>query len=116
VFATRYSYHHGHFDGIEREFRGFGRVEQFDTERYDPFAVAPDKVLYQPPVKTVTWFHTGAVIDRERVLSAYAHEYFPAWLQARHPDVPDLTGGYEEYPLPEPDFTSADLDAEEWRE
>ena len=31
-FVTRYAYHHGHFDGEEREFRGFGMVEQWDTE------------------------------------------------------------------------------------
>src|SRR5690606_6750872 len=33
-FVTRYSYHHGYFDGIEREFRGFGLVEQWDTEEF----------------------------------------------------------------------------------
>ena len=32
--VTRYAYHHGYFDGIEREFRGFGMVEQWDTEEY----------------------------------------------------------------------------------
>ena len=37
-FVTRYAYHHGYFDGHEREFRGFGLVEQFDTEA---FAAAP---------------------------------------------------------------------------
>ena len=31
-FVTRYAYHHGFYDGVEREFRGFGMVEQFDTE------------------------------------------------------------------------------------
>ena len=31
-FVTRYAYHHGFFDGIEREFRGFGMIEQWDTE------------------------------------------------------------------------------------
>ena len=31
-FVTRYAYHHGYFDGVEREFRGFGMVEQTDTE------------------------------------------------------------------------------------
>lgn len=31
-FVTRYAYHHGYFDGKEREFRGFGMVEQWDTE------------------------------------------------------------------------------------
>jgi len=28
-FVTRYAYHHGYFDGEEREFRGFGMVEQW---------------------------------------------------------------------------------------
>ena len=68
TFATTYSYHHGYFDGVEREFRGFGRVEQVDVESYGTFAAAntgspyvtPDHTLYQPPVKTITWFHTGA--------------------------------------------------------
>ncbi len=27
-----YRYHHGYWDGVEREFRGFAMVEQFDTE------------------------------------------------------------------------------------
>src|SRR5262249_27733427 len=31
-FITRYAYHHGYFDGEEREFRGFGMVDQWDTE------------------------------------------------------------------------------------
>ena len=31
-FVSRYAYHHGYFDGEEREFRGFGMVEQWDTE------------------------------------------------------------------------------------
>ena len=33
-FVTRYAYHHGYFDGPEREFRGFGMVEKFDTEAF----------------------------------------------------------------------------------
>ena len=43
--------------------------------------ITDDKTLYQPPVKTVTWFHTGALLDRERILSQFAHEYFPAGLR-----------------------------------
>ena len=31
-FVARYAYHHGFFDGIDREFRGFGMTEQWDTE------------------------------------------------------------------------------------
>ena len=34
LFVTRYAYHHGYYDGVEREFRGFGRVDQWDTEEF----------------------------------------------------------------------------------
>src|SRR5271170_803018 len=33
-FVSSYTYHHGFFDGLEREFRGFGMVEQLDTEDF----------------------------------------------------------------------------------
>ncbi len=83
-FATTYSYHHGYFDGIEREFRGFGRVEQLDVETFGISAAANagspyvtnEQELYQPPVKTITWFHTGAAIDRGRIISQFEREYF----------------------------------------
>jgi RHS repeat-associated protein len=32
--TTEYRYHHGYWDGVEREFRGFGMVEQFDSEGF----------------------------------------------------------------------------------
>jgi hypothetical protein len=35
--ATEYSYHHGYWDGAEREFRGFGRVDQRDTELFTDY-------------------------------------------------------------------------------
>ena len=35
--TTEYTYHHGYWDGAEREFRGFGMVEQFDTEVIDEY-------------------------------------------------------------------------------
>ncbi|HEU5032975.1 MAG TPA: SpvB/TcaC N-terminal domain-containing protein [Spirillospora sp.] len=57
-FVTRYAYHHGHFDGDEREFRGFGMVEQTDTE--EPAADDADPAAHCPPVLTKTWFHTGS--------------------------------------------------------
>jgi RHS repeat-associated protein len=121
TFSSTYSYHHGHFDGIEREFRGFGRVEQVDVESYGEFeqgnAASPyitdDKTLYQPPVKTVTWYHTGAFLDRERILSHFEHEYFPRWLEERHPG---LNVAFQENPLPQPDLEAENLSAEEWRE
>jgi RHS repeat-associated protein len=66
-FVTRYAYHHGYFDGEEREFRGFGMVEQWDTESFaslstsDAFPVGDNVSLvsHVPPVHTKTWFHTG---------------------------------------------------------
>ena len=83
-FATRYAYHHGHFDGEEREFRGFGMVEQWDTEQLTALgatnSLAPiggegwgdgatniDAASHVPPVHTKTWFHTGVYLGRDHV-------------------------------------------------
>ncbi|MGH8586200.1 MAG: toxin TcdB middle/N-terminal domain-containing protein, partial [Gammaproteobacteria bacterium] len=123
-FVSTYSYHHGYFDGIEREFRGFGRVEQVDVESYGKFEqgntaspyITDDKTLYQPPVKTVSWFHTGASVEWGRVLATFEHEYFPRSFEARRPDSVDVLGGFQENALPEPDLTPTNLDAEEWRQ
>ena len=56
----------------EREFRGFGMVEQLDTEEFTalsaeitfPAADNVDAASHVPPVYTKTWFHTGAFVDR----------------------------------------------------
>jgi RHS repeat-associated protein len=78
-FVTRYAYHHGYFDGVEREFRGFGMVEQFDTEEFA--ALNPDQELsptnidassHVPPVLTRTWFHTGVHVGRDRISNFFA--------------------------------------------
>src|SRR5690606_29983782 len=79
-FVTRYSYHHGYFDGIEREFRGFGLVEQWDTEEFatlserDAFPAGDniDESSHVPPVYTKSWFHTGVYLSRERVSNFFA--------------------------------------------
>jgi RHS repeat-associated protein len=122
-FASTYSYHHGYFDGVEREFRGFGRVDQIDVETFDKFAagnssspyITDDQTLYQPPVKTVTWFHTGAAIDRTKILSQFRDEYFPRWFEALSPGQQNVLGPFRENELPDPDFES-EPDSEEWRE
>ncbi|MCO6432696.1 MAG: hypothetical protein J5I87_00145, partial [Nitrosomonas nitrosa] len=110
-FTTRYSYHHGYFDGHEREFRGFGRVEQVDTEHYGKFTagntaspyITNNHELYQPPIKTITWFHTGAFLSRERILSQFQQEYF-------------RSDRFTENTLPEPDLIAQNLSVDEWRE
>ena len=38
--TTLYQYHHGYWDGGEREFRGFGRVEQIDSEDFELYNAA----------------------------------------------------------------------------
>jgi hypothetical protein len=79
-FVTRFAYHHGYFDGVEREFRGFGMVEQFDTEEFATLnedqqlspATNIDASSHVPPVLTRTWFHTGIYFDRKRVSNFFA--------------------------------------------
>ncbi len=80
-FATRYTYHHGYFDGIEREFRGFGRVEQMDTEEFGVLveggpATNLERAFHVPPVLTKTWFHTGAYLAGARISRHLEHEYY----------------------------------------
>ena len=85
-FVTRYAYHHGYFDGIEREFRGFGMVEQCDTEEFAALNVSGDfpigvnisEASYVPPVLTKTWYHTGAYLQGERISHQLIHEYYGA--------------------------------------
>jgi RHS repeat-associated protein len=69
--TTEYSYHHGYWDGGEREFRGFGRVDQRDTEVFDRYhreALQGEREFaevahehFSPPTEARTWFHLGPV-------------------------------------------------------
>jgi hypothetical protein len=83
TFSQRYSYHHGYFDAVEREFRGFGMVEHWDTEQFEsltgPFdAVNQAKIFHVPPTYTKSWFHLGTFMDHEKLSRAYAKDYFGA--------------------------------------
>ena len=99
-FVTRYAYHHGYFDGVEREFRGFGMVEQFDTEEFAALSQSGsfptgdniDAASHVPPVHTKTWFHTGVYLGRDRVSN-----FFAGLLNAT-----DLDEYYREPGLPNP--------------
>jgi RHS repeat-associated protein len=84
-FVTRYRYHHGFFDGIEREFHGFGMVEQWDTEQFAILTAEGtlseetanlDNTSHVPPVHTRTWFHTGPYLDREHISLQFENEYY----------------------------------------
>ncbi|MBA2748696.1 MAG: toxin [Tatlockia sp.] len=83
-FVTRYAYHHGFYDGVEREFRGFGMVERWDSEEFSAFnknRVLPpgnnwDESSHVPPTLTKTWFHTGAYFEDASISKQFEHEYY----------------------------------------
>lgn len=84
--VTRYSYHQGFYDGVEREFRGFGFVEQQDTESFTALSVSDrfpqgdniDAATHVPPVLVKTWFHTGAFREGDEISRQFALGYFGA--------------------------------------
>jgi RHS repeat-associated protein len=86
--VTTFQYHHGFYDGVEREFRGFGRVEQLDSESVKDLAGKGgyprglDETLHIPTRVTKTWFHTGAFLDASSLSGQYAIEYFPDGITA----------------------------------
>ncbi|MEM6804244.1 MAG: SpvB/TcaC N-terminal domain-containing protein, partial [Bacteroidota bacterium] len=93
LFVSKYAYHHGYFDGIEREFRGFGMVEQWDTEDFETLKGANlfpginpanfgQKELDQAPVYTKTWFHNGFYRNGEHISAQYEKEYYQGDEQA----------------------------------
>ncbi|MGH3274933.1 MAG: toxin TcdB middle/C-terminal domain-containing protein, partial [Streptosporangiaceae bacterium] len=100
--TSRYSYHHGYYDGIEREFRGFARVDQLDAEAVPresgtgqftgiPAVAGDDFAL--PPVRTRTWFHTGAYFDAGDIASRLSREYYQLDPQAPSLGSTILPGG-----------------------
>ena len=115
--VTTYQYHHGYYDGREREFRGFGRVDQFDTESFEDFTSADlhdantvfvngENAFHAPPVETRSWFHTGVYFDPHR-LDASGQPF----------DYDDLTEAYQReyyqgdqqaFPLADHEYHSAD--------
>jgi RHS repeat-associated protein len=79
--SSEYRYHHGAYDHVERELRGFGMVEQIDSETFDHFVKSGasnvvDEPLHQPPVLTRTWFDTGAFFDDADLRAHYRGEFF----------------------------------------
>lgn len=130
-FVTRYAYHHGYF-GEEREFRGFGRVDQWDSEEFAVLTASGtpiahiaghdegqaasnlDAASHVPPVRTVTWFHTGAYIEGEKISRHFEHEYYGA-PQDADSDLEQKWNDFERTLLPDTVLPS-DLTLEEERE
>lgn len=61
------TYSHGFYDGVEREFRGFGRVDTRDTHA-DAQGSAIERT---PPSLSRSWFHTGRAGDESRYQAEY---------------------------------------------
>jgi RHS repeat-associated protein len=81
-FISEYKYHHGYYDHTEKEFRGFGMVEQTDTEDFELWRLTEatnmvdDISLHQKPVLVKTWTHTGAFLENDKIPDQFAHEYW----------------------------------------
>jgi RHS repeat-associated protein len=114
VSSTRYvaqhSYHHGFYDGVEREFRGFARVDSLDTDALPAesgigtFTSTPaisDGEFALAPVWTRTWYHTGAFVHGQDIADRLAAEFW-----ALDPDAQRLS----------PTILPAAASAEELRE
>lgn len=122
LFVTRYAYRHGFFDGLEREFRGFGMLEQWDTEEIgaltkqgsSPAGDDIDESSYVPPAHTKTWFHTGAYLECGRISRLYENDYYREGDGSR--DERDLTDEQPQAPLLDDTVLPPNLSVDEERE
>ena len=121
-FVSTYRYRHGYFDGVEREFRGFGYVEQRDAETFSDSAslftgkTDPEADRFRmPPIITKTWYHTGAWPRAENILSHMAHEYYSLPGTAGANLLPDIFLPTDVF-QPDGSRVAIDLSGEEERE
>ena len=61
--TQRFTYRQGYYDGVEREFRGFGLLIQTDNETNPNDADSPG---FTEPCLKKSWFHTGQAMDMDR--------------------------------------------------
>ncbi|NOT40303.1 MAG: hypothetical protein HOP13_07410 [Alphaproteobacteria bacterium] len=72
VHVKRYAYHHGYYDRPEREFRGFGCVEEWATEGKASHGA---ELFHRPPILSRSWYHTGAWSELRKLSTQFKHEY-----------------------------------------
>ncbi|WP_127529436.1 SpvB/TcaC N-terminal domain-containing protein [Paenibacillus kobensis] len=68
-FVTRYKYHEGYYDPVEKEFRGFGFVEQWDAE-------SGLELPETAPVYWKRWYHTGSALNPATLSRHYHEQYY----------------------------------------
>lgn len=84
--VSHYRYRHGYYDRAEREFRGFGLSEKRDSESFELWAKSGasnivDKTLHEAPTLTRTWFHTGSMLDQQRLFGLFAADFWHAEME-----------------------------------
>lgn len=101
-YVSRYKYHDGYYDPVERVFRGFGFVESWDTDIQSPEQQNEGLVL--PPVYTKTWYETGASEENQTINTYQQQGYFQ--------------GDKDAYNFPGNNFQlpASDRDPETWRQ
>lgn len=124
-YVNEYSYHHGFYDPVEREFRGFALVVQKDTEQFDHYVKqtqaagavnAVEEDLFQPSLISKTWFHTGACLNRDKWFHQLDEEYYPnALIRNGQISDPSLIAVMDTYRLQETSLPP-DLTREEYME
>lgn len=97
--VTISSYHDGYFDPVEREFRGFGFVERWDTEAHEDFSKrglhkdmtfeGVSAELHTPAAYTKVWYHTGAYVKSGVLSKQFQEEYYKG--DAGAYNLPDST-------------------------
>lgn len=87
--VNTFSYHHGYYDSIDCEFRGFGRIERLDVETPIQNKAAHknnnalfDDGYYVAPSLTKIWYHTGAWSLPIPLTDYFEQEYFQGDHQA----------------------------------
>ncbi|EFM12225.1 YD repeat protein [Paenibacillus curdlanolyticus YK9] len=71
-FVTSYKYHEGYYDPVEKEFRGFGYVEQWDAEEGSAESDWPETA----PVYWKRWFHTGSARHSTTLSRHFQEQYY----------------------------------------
>lgn len=85
--VQRFAYHDGYFNAAERQFAGFGFIESWDGEPYEPYlnrvgqswellGEVDRSYLYAPVAYTKSWYSIGDYIHQQYILQQYQSEYF----------------------------------------
>ena len=88
TYVSRYAYHHGCFNGVEREFCGFAFVEKWDADEVSPEATS-NLSIPLPPVHTKSWYHTGVEVDdyNHSLIQSLARDFFGALVEGSNFDA-----------------------------